>query len=204
MEVIEKVLNWLLVNWLDVSLVLVGLSAFAVYFFQRRSELYTAGTLIIGQINLIEQRVTDLKNEHQLNNVAVYHSKPIIKDSMWEKYKHLFASRLTNAEYEMIQDFFDQAEQLERARLDIITTMSNAWKDKSSAEQQNIARIICEEDDCKKAENKINTFEKIFIPLDVVFTPDVAIKVLTKSLANFSKLSGTTSYNKIHKKSYSK
>lgn len=144
MEVIEKVLNWLLVNWLDVSLVLVGLSAFAVYGFQKRSELYAAGTLIVGQIHLVEQRVSVLKNEHQLNNIAIYNARPIINENMWEKYKHLFANRMTSAEYELVQHFFDYAEQLERARLDIISTMYNAWRDKSSVEQQIVAQMICE------------------------------------------------------------
>ena len=76
-------------NWtylIDLLLVIVGLSAFVVYCAQKRAELLSAGTLIIGQIDLVEKNVSVLKNDHQLNNVAVYNSKPIIKENMWEKY----------------------------------------------------------------------------------------------------------------------
>ena len=80
---------------------------------------------------LMEKNISLLKENNQLGNVAVYHSKPIIKENMWEQYKHLFAKRLTGAEYEAVQQFFDHAEQLERARSDIISTIMNRRKDMS-------------------------------------------------------------------------
>ena len=188
-------------NWtylIDLLLVIVGLSAFVVYCAQKRAELLSAGTLIIGQIDLVEKNVSVLKNDHQLNNVAVYNSKPIIKENMWEKYKHLFAKRLDGSEYEIVQQFFDYAEQLERSRLDIVFTITNGWKDKSSIEHQVVAQMIRD----KLSVEEIEWFRGAYRPLDLVFTADVITNALTKSLSNFSPLTGTTAYSKIKKKSY--
>ena len=40
-------------NLIDILLILVGLSAFGVYFKQKRDEVRTAATLVKGQIDLI-------------------------------------------------------------------------------------------------------------------------------------------------------
>ena len=193
-------LEFIIEYWLDLLLCIVGLSALAVYYFQKRDELYSAGTLITGQIMLVEKCVATLKEDHQLGNIAVYHSKPIIKENMWEQYKHLFAKRLTTPEYEMLQLFFDHAEQLERARMDIISTITNGWRDKSTVEHEEVAKMIQN----GATQESIDSFRNTFRPLDLVFTPHVAIDSLTKSLANFSALTGTTAYSKIQKRSYNK
>lgn len=200
MEFVNNIIEWMVTNIIDIALVVVGLSALAVYYAQKKSELYSAGTLIIGQINLVEKNVSILKNEQQLNNVAVYNTNPIIKENMWEKYKHLFAKRLTGAEYEMVQNFFDHAEKLERARLDIVRTITNGWSDKSSTEHNVIADMVRN----RKSLKDMEKFRNIFRPMELVFTPDVTITALMQSLNNFSALTGTTAYSKIQKKSYSK
>lgn len=190
--------NWNLI--IDVLLVVVGLSAFVIYCAQRRTIVYSAGTMIVGQVKLIEQNIQSLKGDNQLGNIAVYHSKPIIKENMWEQYKHLFAKRLTGAEYELVQHFFDHAEQLERARLDIISTIVNGWKDKSSVEHQVVAQMLTG----GATNEQIDTFRMQYRPLDMVFTPNIAIEALTKSLDTFSALVGTTAFAKLAKRSYSK
>ena len=64
-------------DWADVFLIAVGLSAMIVYIFQKRDKKRSAATLILGQIDSIEEKIGILKNGHQLNNVVVYHSKTI-------------------------------------------------------------------------------------------------------------------------------
>ena len=193
-------LTYLHENWLDIALVLVGLSAFIVYFFQKRDRLFIGGTLIVSQINSIEKSISSLKDDPQLCNVSVFYSKPIIKENMWESYKHLFAKRLTSSEYNCVQRFFDHAEQLERARNDIIGTITTAWKDKSIVEHEEVAKMI--EGDCESS--KIQEFIEAFCSLDLVFTPHLAINSLTKGLNDFVQLTGTSAYGKIQRHSYSK
>lgn len=207
-------LNFLLDNWVNLLLVLVGLSAFGVYFWQKRDEKRTAATLVKGQIDLIEERVRSIKNDHQLGNIVVYHSKIILQENLWEKYKHLLIKDLQKSDAAIIQRFFDSAEQIEHARSDIIQTITHAWEHKSLTEHQVVAELIQKEID-KKVEikeeiqtqgetNKIELFRQVYRPLDLVFTPDIAISALVKHLNDFDMLSGTTAYKAIQNWSYDK
>ena len=74
-------LGFIATNWVNMLLVIVGLSAFVIYFWQKRDKKRTAATLVKGQIDLIEERVRSLKNDHQLGNIAVYHSKTILQEN---------------------------------------------------------------------------------------------------------------------------
>ena len=211
-------LSFLQNNLINILLVLVGLSAFGVYFKQKRDEIRTAATLVKGQIDLIEERISALKNDHQLGNIAVYNSKIIIQENLWEKYKHLLVKGLQKSDAAIIQKFFDNAEQVEHARSDIIKTLTNSWEHKSAVEHRIIGDMIQTEiskslpEDCKEGRggnyqlqistNGIEAFRKVYRPLDIVFTPDIAISALVKHLNGFDMLSGTTAYQTIQKWSY--
>ena len=205
-------------NLIDILLILVGLSAFGVYFKQKRDEVRTAATLVKGQIDLIEERVGVLKNDHQLGNIAVYHSKIIMQENLWEKYKHLLVKKLQKSDVAIIQKFFDNAEQVEHARSDIIQTMMNSWQHKSAVEHQIVGDIVQTEIDNCLSEvgergqgmnfqvqidmSKVDAFRRVYRPLDTVFTPDIAISALVKHLNSFDMLSGTTAYQTILNWSY--
>ena len=197
-------------DWADVFLIAVGLSAMIVYIFQKRDKKRSAATLILGQIDSIEEKIGILKNGHQLNNVVVYHSKTIISENTWEKYKHLFAKELSQSEHRMIQNFFDTAEQLERTRADIVMVIKNAWADKSSVEHQIIGEMIKNDVITTSMPNEMcsskemTLFQDRYKPLDLVFTPDIAINSFVNNLNNFTMLSGTTAYEKIQHYSFSK
>ncbi len=197
-------------DWADVFLIAVGLSAMIVYIFQKRDKKRSAATLILGQIDSIEEKIGILKNGHQLNNVVVYHSKTIISENTWEKYKHLFAKELSQSAHRMIQNFFDTAEQLERTRADIVMVIKNAWADKSSVEHQIIGEMIKNDVITTSMPNEMRSskemtlFQDRYKPLDLVFTPDIAINSFVNNLNNFTMLSGTTAYEKIQHYSFSK
>jgi len=201
-------------NWLDMLLVIVGLSAFGVYFWQKNDEKRIAATLIKEQIDIIEERVLYLKNDHQLGNISVYHSKIILQENLWERYKHLLVKKLQKSDVEIIQKFFDCAEQIEHARSDIVHTINHSWEHKSQIEHQIIGEVVQTEiekqlhdKDREKAKieidlKKIEAFRQFYRPLDLVFTPDISIKALIKYLNDFSLLSGTTAYRIIQSLSY--
>lgn len=208
-------LNFLLNNWVNLLLVLVGLSAFGVYFWQKNDEKRTAATLVKGQIDVIEERVGILKNDHQLGSVAVYHSRTILQENLWEKYKHQLIKELSKNDADIIQSFFDNAEQIEHARSDIIITIKNAWKHKSLVEHQKVAEYMKSEIDSRAKPkdgtteiqvdtSKIELFKQLFFQTDLVFTPEIAINALVKHLSSFDMLSGTVAYAKIQKMSYEK
>lgn len=203
-------------NWLNILLVIVGLSAFGVYFWQKKDEKRVAATLIKGQIDVIEERVLALKNDHQLGNISVYHSKTILQENSWERYKHLLIKNLQKTDVEILQRFFDSAEQIEHARSDIIQTITHSWEHKSQVEHQIVGEIFQTAIDKKLADkagvkaqieidmNQVEAFRQIFRPLDLVFTPDISISALVKYLNDFNMLSGTTAYRTIQSWSYDK
>jgi hypothetical protein len=215
---ISVVLNLLTTfkEWSNLLLVLVGLSAFGVYYWQKRDERRAAATLVKGQIDLIEERVCALKNDNQLGNVSVYHSKIIIQENLWEKYKHLLIKHLPKSDAAIIQKFFDSAERIEYVRSDIIRTMTNSWEHRSLAEHQIIGNIVQstihqslptlpksgDEIKIQVETNEVDFFRQLYRSLELGYTPDIAINALVKYLSDFEMLSGTTAYNKIRSWSY--
>ena len=80
--------------------------------------------------------------------------------------------------------------------------MVNAWKDKSSVEHNFAAKVV--ESGTSEIVKEILEFGDKYRPLDLVFTPNVAIESIMTHLRNFNVLSGTTAYQKIQKISYNK
>lgn len=199
-------LNILLENLINIFLVIVGLSAFGVYFWQKHDDKRTAATLLKSQINSIEKNISVLKEDHRLGNTSVYHAKKILNDNSWEKYKHLFVKILDQSEVDIIQKFFDNAEQIERARLEILNTMIVSWTHQSLIQHEFALGALGERpDDFKQFfKAKIDFFNDIMKNLDLAYTPEIAISSLVKALDNFTLLSGTTAYQKIQKYSFDK
>lgn len=210
----DLVFNFLVTNWLDLLLAIVGLSAFGVYFWQKRDEKRTAATLVKEQIDTIEERILSLKNDSRLDNVAVYHSKVILHENMWEKYKHFLIKDLPNSDSKIIQRFFDQAEQIESVRSDLIQTLTHAWEHKSQVEHQIVGELIKLQIEHKMSNdasdkiqieaNQIDAFRQIYRPMELVFTPTISVNALVKRLNDFNVLSGTTAYSTIQSLSYDK
>lgn len=191
-------------NILNILLVLVGLSAFGVYFWQKHDQVRVAATLVKGEIDSIEKSIAVLKNDNQLGNISVYHSKTIIGENLWSKYKHLLIKYLSKSEYETIECFFDNAERIEHARVDIVNSMNNAWAHASFVEHYTAGLFAQNSTDQQQLLIQIEDFRQKYRPLDIVFTPQVAINALVKHLGNFNVLSGTTGYRKIERLSYDK
>ena len=198
--------DFIVANWLNILLVIVGLSAFGVYYAQRRDQKRSAATLLKGQIDSVEKSVTALQNDNSLGNVSIYKTNPIIRENVWEKYRHLFARKLTRSEMDIVQEFFDNAEQIERARQDINKIIENAWEHKSLVGNLKFADYI--NDSLGKVSDqpltKITQFRESFDPLSTEFTPQIIVDVIAKNMMFFRNLSGTTAYKKIEKLAYDK
>ena len=78
----------------DLLLVIGGLSAFILYFLQKNAEKKMAATLILGQVDSIDKQLSTLQGEVAINDIMLFQIKPILKENMWEKYKHLFVKEL--------------------------------------------------------------------------------------------------------------
>ena len=124
---------------------------------------------------------------------------------MWEKYKHLFVKTLYGSEYDLVQNYFEHAEQLERRRVDIVNTIYSAWKDKSEIEHQIVGNAIFQDSiNGSDTREKVEQFRMQFRSMELLFLPDIAINSFRNGVKRFQLLSGTTAYEKLHKISYLK
>lgn len=99
-------------NFLDILLVLVGLTAFIVYFLQEREKRREAAALIYLQINEIQKGIEEISSyiiEGQLNATAFYESLPLIEENYWSKYKHYFVNRIDEKSFESINKLYKYA-----------------------------------------------------------------------------------------------
>lgn len=213
MNVIESILLWTWANLFDIALVAVGASALIIYYLQKRNEYRAAATLIIGQIDSIEEQISELKHKPQLNNDVMYYVKAIFEENMWEKYRHLFVKKLSAPEYQLIQSFFDNAGMLERVRSEIVDMITTSWHEKSAASHHIIASILNEKsqlgcsatkEQIDKIIARIEMFKKDFSECDTSFTPNISIASLMVSLNNYYPVSGTTAYQKLKNISFDK
>ena len=197
---IDLILN----NWSDLLLSIVGLSAVFVYIWQKRDQRSAAATLVKEQIDTIERNVLALKNDPNLGNNSVYCSKSILIENHWEQQKHLLVKKLSQSEVETIQRFFDNATQIESARLDIIKVFNNDWANKSQAGCQIAANIVASGGDDTTIKELYAQFMQRYSSLSPEFLPNIITNTLIKNLQNFEFISGTTGYAKIEKWSYEK
>lgn len=196
--------DFLLNNWPDLLLILVGLSAFAVYIWQKKDQRSAAATLVKEQIDTVERNVSVLKNDLRLGSISVYHSKNILIGNHWESQKHLLVKNFSHSEIEAIQRFFDNATQIQNARIDIIKVINNDWANKSQAGCQIIADIVAKGGDDAEISRVFTQFMQKYSAVSPEFVPDIIIDALMKNLQNFEFISGTTAYAKIQKLSYEK
>ena len=196
-------INFIIENLLSILLVVVGLSAFGVYFWQKHDDLRTAATLLRSQIISIEKSITLLKEDRNIGNPAVYFARKILHENLWEKYRHLFVKKLSVSEADIVQRFFDNAEQIERARLDILSTMTTSWVHQSLIQHEYALNKLIDSTDGIDKET-IKRFGRKTEGLSLAYTPDMAIDLLMNALDNFILLSGTTAYQKIQKYSFDK
>lgn len=197
-------LEFLSNNWSDLLLAAVGLSALIVYIWQRNDQRSVAATLVKEQIDTIERNVSILKNDANLGSISIYHSKCILIENHWEHQKHLLVKKLSRSELETIQRFFDNATQIENARIDFIKIINNDWASKSQAGCQIIANMVMENKNDDDLNRTYTQFMQRYCALSPEFLPGVITVALTKNLQNFDFISGTTAYAKVQKLSYEK
>ena len=199
----NKVLEVLLNRIVDILLIIVGLSGFFIYYFQKNDQKRTAATLIKNQIDSIESVVKDLRDKGSLDNITVYKSKVILNRNYWEEYKYLLSKKMGSNDIKLIEDFYEKAERIEKSRESICSELTTAWVHKDQILQEKFYYSAKE-----RIENKDNSVEENVITKynesNRMFMPQLPIDLLSQSVLNFRFLSGTTAYEKLNKWSYDK
>lgn len=100
---------WLGESWVNLGLILVGLSAFLIYYNQKRQEQKNAAIIITLQIEEIKAKIQELEHfivDNTINETAFYEALPVIVENHWGKYKHLFVGTIATVDYQKISEFY--------------------------------------------------------------------------------------------------
>lgn len=131
-------------NIVNIFVILGGVSAFIIYATQRRASVKSAFTMVINQIDGIEEVISKLRStqaDGKLCNEEVFKSDQILSRNFWSEYKHLIMRQLDQTDIKILDEFFYNAEQIELARKSIIKAMENGWHSKALAEQYILQHI---------------------------------------------------------------
>lgn len=102
-------INFIKVNWVNLGLIIVGLSAVWIYKAQEKEKLRDAASLVVLQIDELQKRVQEIQSyitNRGLNDIAFYESLPLIDVDHWKNYKHLFIRKIDNKSYDSINKFY--------------------------------------------------------------------------------------------------
>ena len=117
----ERFIQFISANLLDILLVIVGASAFAVYKLQERRKISDAASLIVLQVNDLQEKLREIQSyivNGELNDTAFYESQIIFTENYWDKYKHYFVRKIDSESFHLFNDFYACAsEVLEQQQL---------------------------------------------------------------------------------------
>ena len=111
----EKVANFICGNWLNILLVIVGASAFIVYWVQEHRKISEAASLIVLQVEELQTRIAEISSyisEGKLDEGAFYESQMLFKTDYWDKHKHYFVRTMDPFSFETFDAFYNCASEI--------------------------------------------------------------------------------------------
>ena len=103
------------INWLNILLVVVGASAFFIYWVQERRKVSEAASLIVMQVEDLQKRIREIGSyvsEGILNDTAFYESQILFKTDYWNQYKHYFIRKLDSFSFNTFDEFYNCATEI--------------------------------------------------------------------------------------------
>lgn len=107
-------------QWANLFLIGVGALALVVYWLQERKKKIDAASLIISQIDELQERVREISTfvvNGQLNAVAFYESLPLMETDYWNKYKHYFVREMDSSSYTAMNHFYEYVSEIQEQQL---------------------------------------------------------------------------------------
>lgn len=85
-----------------------------IYLDKENKSVKSATTILILQIKNIEKNIEYLKADgvsgEAINEQPLHYSIPIFEENAWDKYKHIYASRLSSSDFAKIEQFYEVAQ----------------------------------------------------------------------------------------------
>ena len=110
-----NIANFVSKNWIDILLVIVGASAFIIYWVQERRKISEAASLIVLQVEELQTSIAEVGpyiSEGKLNDGAFYESQMLFKTDYWDKHKHYFVRKMDSFSFRMFDEFYNCASEI--------------------------------------------------------------------------------------------
>lgn len=109
---LNEIKTFLVGNWLDLLLVIVGALAFLTYILQERNRKSEAASLIVLQVEGLQKNMRKIKTyivKGELDATAFYESNLLFKTDYWDKYKHYFIRKIDSFSFNTFDEFYSCA-----------------------------------------------------------------------------------------------
>lgn len=134
------IFNFLSKNWVNLLLIVVGTFALVIYILQERRKVTEAASLIILQIDELQDRVKEVQSfivNGQLNEIAFYESQILFSEDYWNRYKHYFVRKMDAKSYRTLNSLYDCTAEIQ----DQQQLMKNLQKNSFFVTQQVLANL---------------------------------------------------------------
>ena len=187
------------------SIAVIFASFFAVYQYkqQKKSELKTAFTSIVNEINQIDSVVYELyklSDNGNLKSIDLYSSAPVIEENYWNRYKHLVMKELDQTDIKVLDEFYYNATQIERARKEISHDLAQNWLLKAQTMLNEKLEIL--KKSMEKPED--DTYFYKFYNDAFTFLPGVPYEIFLKYFTLYRPIMTSVTYKKLVELSYFK
>lgn len=187
-------------------------TTFLLYAMKKATNIRSAAIILLIQIRDIEKNIEYLISEGMtvtaLNEQQLHYSIPIFEDNAWNKYKHIFATLLSDSDFAVIDQFYEVAAAIRVQQLAIKQKIyENIYSKTTNYYNQQYSRInACvldirenREDLCRiDLENALKLYNAL--PVGLYLHKEFG-DGLSKGLHRYHRLTGTSTFEKLNKQS---
>ncbi len=177
----------------SVVTLIVGSIALFAYWLSKKHEKRNAAIVIIMDIRHAEFVVISILEK----GLVDINTKDVLKENNWSKYKHLFASKLSQDDFVAFNGFFDSCVEMSDARKRIRKTFYNTLNIKAEIMQQKVLSVEGINTPDGK-EKRLQIIQQINNE-DCVFEPKEPKDRILLNLKLMGKLSNTVAFEKLKK-----
>lgn len=127
-------------NLINILLVIVGTFAMIIYILQERRKVTDAASLIVLQVDELQDRVTEIQSyivDNKLNETAFYESQTIFGEDYWNQYKHYFVRKMDFRSFKILNSLYECAIEIKEQQ----QLMKNLQRNFFFVKQQVIANL---------------------------------------------------------------
>lgn len=187
--------------------VIIGVAwAFIEYRMQKINELKSAFTIIVNQIDNIEDKINFLlmkKAEKDMTNNVIFRCLPIVTNNEWNLNKHIIVKKLNSTDIKILDDFYSTVEQIESSREALERMLKKGWESKATITQEVLSELLKDPHITPEEAEKNYKFYR-YDNLNYIYTPKVPLDIIIESLEVYKPISHSVTYCKLKKYSYNK